>query len=106
MRKNCWETKDCGREPGGSKSGELGVCPASTNDKLDSIHGGKNGGRTCWVVAGTLCGGTVQGTFAHKFKNCEICDFYASVKGDEFPNFILSVTLLGMLRQGAGSNMK
>jgi hypothetical protein len=26
---NCWEVKKCGREPGGVKVKELGVCPAS-----------------------------------------------------------------------------
>ena len=30
---NCWEVKKCGREPGGAKVAELGVCPASTGNK-------------------------------------------------------------------------
>ena len=29
-------------------------------------------------VAGTLCGGKVQGTFALKLGNCQKCDFYKS----------------------------
>jgi len=24
---NCWEFKKCGREPGGEKASELGICP-------------------------------------------------------------------------------
>jgi len=39
---NCWEFKQCGREPGGLLSDELGVCPASTETRLDGVHGGKN----------------------------------------------------------------
>ena len=27
---NCWEVKQCGRQPGGPKAGEFGVCPAAT----------------------------------------------------------------------------
>jgi len=97
-KKNCWEFKACGREPGGKKAGELGICPASTNEKLDGVHGGKNSGRACWVVAGTFCGGTVQGSFAQKFSTCESCDFYLLVKREETPSFILSATLLSRLR--------
>ncbi len=31
---------------------------------------------SCWAVAGTLCGGAVQGTAAQKEKNCMLCDVY------------------------------
>ncbi len=84
---NCWEFKQCGRQPGGSRAGELGVCPAATEGKLDGLHGGKNAGRACWLVAGTLCGGTVQGTFALKYGDCESCDFFRAVKEKEWPSF-------------------
>src|SRR5512134_906623 len=98
MKKNCWEFKKCGREPGGKKATELGVCPSATCEGLNGAHGGKNAGRACWVVAGTLCGGTVQGTFAAKFKNCETCDFYKMVRLEEKADFKLSVVLLGRLK--------
>jgi hypothetical protein len=26
---NCWELKKCGREAGGAKSNEMGICPAA-----------------------------------------------------------------------------
>lgn len=64
---NCWEFKKCGRELGGVKVKELGVCPAYPN-----------GGKHCAQIAGTLCGGTVQGTFAMKLANCMQCDFFKS----------------------------
>jgi len=85
-RLNCWEIKGCGREPGGKKVGEFGICPAATAKKLDGVHGGKNAGRSCWLVAGTMCGGAVQGTFAQKYGNCEMCDFFKSVREEETPS--------------------
>jgi hypothetical protein len=93
-KKNCWEVKSCGREPGGQHTEEFGVCPASLETTLDSIHGGKNAGRSCWVIAGTLCKGTVQGTFAQKYISCEQCDFYKTVKEEEKPKFMLAALLL------------
>jgi hypothetical protein len=98
MRQNCWEAKNCGRQPGGVNVPTLGICPAAVEARLDGIHGGKNAGRACWVVAGTLCKGQVQGTFAQKFQNCEICDFYAGVKKQEFPQFTFSSVLLNKIR--------
>ncbi len=34
MKTNCWEVKNCGRQPGGAKVGELGACPAA----MDTEH--------------------------------------------------------------------
>ena len=64
---NCWEFKQCGRQAGGARAAELGVCPAYPND-----------GRSCARVAGTLCGGQVQGSFAVKLASCMACEFYRS----------------------------
>ncbi|UOO37016.1 hypothetical protein IZU99_06985 [Oscillospiraceae bacterium CM] len=75
MKTNCWEYKKCGRQPGGEKVKDFGVCPASTSAVLNGIHDGNNGGRACWVISGTYCKGQVQGTFAQKFSNCKVCDF-------------------------------
>jgi hypothetical protein len=64
---NCWEFKECGREAGGVNVKEKGVCPAYPDH-----------GRKCARVAGTLCGGKVQGTFAMKLRRCMECDFFQS----------------------------
>ncbi len=98
--KNCWDAKNCGRTPGGHRAGELGVCPAATEARLDGIHSGKNGGRACWAIAGTLCGGAVQGTFAEKEENCMACDHYKAVRKSAneencWMNFISLSGLLG-----------
>ena len=80
---NCWEFKKCGREQGGERASELGICPASDDAAFDGLNRGKNGGRICWAVAGTFCGGKVQGTFAKKQYSCITCDFFQHVRGEE-----------------------
>lgn len=59
---NCWEMKNCGRD----KSND---CPAYPDN-----------GQECWKVAGTMCGGQVQGTYAQKLANCMECEVYKKVK--------------------------
>jgi hypothetical protein len=97
IKLNCWEFKKCGRQPGGHKAAELGIYPVTTYQGLNGAHGGKNAGRACWVVAGSLCGGKIQGTFAQKLHNCWRCDFMNTVKKDEDPTPLgFSHTRLGM----------
>jgi hypothetical protein len=98
-KKNCWEFKKCGRQSSGLFTARVIVCPAATETKLTGVHGGENSGRACWVVAGTMCEGEVQGTFAQKYKNCEQCDFYMAVKEEEGDNFQTRKTLLERLRR-------
>lgn len=96
-KKNCWEFKKCGRQPGGPKAAELGICPATVHQPLNGAHHGKNAGRSCWVVAGSLCGGKIQGTYAQKLNNCWRCEFMNLVKKEEEPTtFGFSHTRLGM----------
>ncbi len=64
---DCWEFRQCGRERSGHSVKDLGVCPAYPDH-----------GRHCARVAGTLCGGKVQGMFAVKLANCLKCEFYNS----------------------------
>lgn len=98
-KQNCWEYKKCGRQPGGHRAQEMGVCPATTNQDLHSTHGGQSAGRACWVVAGSLCGGKVQGTYASKLLNCWRCDFMNMVKQEEDATQLgFSHTRLGMER--------
>jgi hypothetical protein len=85
---NCWEFKKCGREPGGEKASEMGVCPAATEERADGINSGKNGGRACWAIAGTLCKDKVQGSYALKLRDCMKCDFYQLVVNEEHWDFV------------------
>ena len=98
QKKNCWEVMQCGREPGGKKAQEFGVCPAATDEQLDSSNGGKNSGRACWVIAGTFCKGAVQGTFAQKYLDCTKCEFYRQVMKEEGSGYQSSLVLLKKLR--------
>ena len=86
-KSNCWETKKCGREPGGAKVPELGECSAAVNTAANGMNNGKNGGRICWAVTGTLCGGLVQGTYAQKEVTCMTCEQYSNVMKEEGMGF-------------------
>jgi hypothetical protein len=98
-KKNCWEFKACGRQPGGSRAHDLGVCPVATHAELHGAHGGQNAGRACWAIAGSLCGGKIQGTYAQKLNNCWRCDFFIAVKKEEEPTVPgFSATRLGIER--------
>lgn len=77
---NCWEYKKCGRQEGGAKAHEMGVCPAAIASEADGFLGGKNGGRGCAYITGTFCGGAIQGTHNEKKENCWNCDFFQLVK--------------------------
>jgi len=63
---NCWEIINCGREKGAYKVGELGECVASKEGM----------GHSCWAVAGTLCGGEIQGTYARNLGLCNACEVF------------------------------
>lgn len=80
---NCWEMKKCGREPGGAKTSEFGVCPAAEDTSSNGLNSGKNAGRICWATAGTFCGGKVQGDFAQKQVSCMACEVFKQVKTEE-----------------------
>lgn len=80
---NCWEYKKCGRQFGGEKTKECGLCVAATEKKADGVNKGKNAGRCCWAVAGTLCGGPAKGSFAAKLNSCFDCEFYWYVNSEE-----------------------
>ena len=58
-------------------------------EPADGLNGGKNGGRICWAIAGTICGGKVLGTFAQERKTCLKCEFYLLVKEEEGIDFMV-----------------
>jgi hypothetical protein len=101
-KQNCWEFKKCGRQPGGAKVLELGVCTSALETRIDGTNGGKNGGRACWVLGGTLCGGKVQGTFATKLQNCLACEFYKLVAAEEGVHHEKAAQILARLQSDRG----
>jgi len=88
---NCWEFKGCERLPEGIKISECGVCTAYTYSQTDGMNHGKNGGRICWAIAGTLSGGEPTGSFVPKVIICMNCDFYKKVQEEEGKDFKFAV---------------
>ncbi len=86
---NCWEYKKCGREPGGAQAPDLGVCPGASDTTSNGLNDGLNGGRICWAVTGTFCGGQVRGTYAQKQLSCMNCEFFKQVKEEAGRQFLL-----------------
>lgn len=95
---NCWEFKKCGRHANGLKVAELGVCPAATSTQVNGVNGGRDGGRCCYAIAGTFCGGKVQGTQAQKQLSCMTCDFYKLVRQEEGKNLVPLNVILPMMK--------
>jgi PAS domain S-box-containing protein len=58
----CWEVKKCNNH----------ACPSYQN----------HGNLRCWEVAGTFCGGKVQGTFASKYGDCALCEVYRGARAN------------------------
>lgn len=101
-KKNCWEVKKCGRQPGGDQVAQKGTCPASTLVAVNGINNGINGGRSCWALTGTMSGPPekVQGSFArHLSISCYECDFFEQVMMEEQENFEGTVQIVRKLKQ-------
>jgi rubrerythrin len=96
---NCWEFKKCGRQPGGIHERDSGSCPVTWEKSLDGVHDGIAAGRACWVVAGTLCRGKVQGSFAQEIMQCEACDFYKRIHHEECSSFLTPAELLSKIKE-------
>lgn len=88
-RRNCWEVTSCGRQPGGSREHELGVCPAAVSGEHDGVNRGTFRGRFCWQVPGTFCDGEASGPFSEKMMRCLACPFLQTVQDDESVSFVL-----------------
>ncbi len=80
---NCWEFMKCGRELGGEKTEELGVCPAATSPYADGLNGGINGGRICWAIVGIYSCHIGKASLSQKKVLCSDCAFYKKVLSEE-----------------------
>lgn len=99
MALNCWEFRQCGREPGGRLADEMGVCPAASYRPADGYLGGRNGGRACCFVAGTFCEEVLQGTYRDKSKDCWDCDFYRALRREHGAAFSMPGFALHLLER-------
>ena len=80
----------CGRQLGGEKVDNMGMCPAAEPSEYDGTNKGTGVGRFCWAIAGTYCDGKTQGTFAMKLKDCINCKVLKQVNEEEGRDFILT----------------
>ena len=78
------------------------VCAGATLREAGGLNGGKNGGRACWAVSGTLCGGQVQGAFASKVSNCVNSGFYKAVALEQGDSLASKEQVLDKIGQQAG----
>ncbi|MGW8272094.1 MAG: two-CW domain-containing protein [Thermodesulfovibrionales bacterium] len=98
-KRNCWEFWNCGLQKSRAGRPDRRKCPAAIEQRLNGVHGGKNAGRSCWEVSGTLCDGGMSGGYPEKRKICMSCDFYRSVRTSEEPFFIPPGTLAAMIAE-------
>ena len=80
---NCWEFMKCGREPGGLKAAELGICLASQDTKFNGVNEGINAGRACWLSCGTSNKGAKQGCSYQDAHAWVSCTFLSHVRREE-----------------------
>jgi CheY-like chemotaxis protein len=96
---NCWEFRKCGKTPFDGTTDRANICPVSIEVQLDGIHGGKNAGRACWTIAGSMCDNGLQGSVFEKYNTCEKCSFYLALKEEETHNYCDTLFILNRLRE-------
>lgn len=84
----------CGFGPGQDKARCHGVCPAATEEKLNGLNGGINGGRACWMVSGTNCANRLAGNLHLIASACQTCHFFQLVSNEEENQFQVGSTIL------------
>jgi len=94
---NCWDFKRCGGNVEGDRAQKLIDCPVFSESALNGINGGKNGGRSCWLIQGTFCGSRIQRSLIPKSLACKFCDFKRFVLREENSNCVVSDQFLNML---------
>ena len=93
LRMNCWEYMASGRHRDGSGKEGCSQCPVPQMTNYDGINGGRNGGRACWIITGTLGDRDVQMTFSHKLATCLKCNVYIAIKEEEGDNLCLPIDI-------------
>lgn len=101
---NCWEFMKCGRQPGGEDEAKEGPCPAALEFRTHGVNQGVNGGRACWAIPRTVCGGDVQGNHLQKLHQCMQCDFYTLVRSEEGSAYMGSKEIMTVIRTQSGRN--
>jgi len=80
---NCWDFKKCGKGPSENGNGKSGRCPVAREIVADTLNGGINGGRICWIIADAKCRGNVKCSAEQRENFCFQCEFRYKVIMDE-----------------------
>ncbi len=72
-KQNCWEVSNCGKE---------NYCLAGTSTLFDGMFGGRNGGRFCAFIDGTLCKDGAPMDPEEKIRRCASCHFFKEIVSD------------------------
>lgn len=72
-RQRCWEIKSCTKRD----------CPAYNSTDY-----------RCWLQAGTLCNGEVQGEFARKYRSCFECDVFHIISAEPLTALCENIDIL------------
>lgn len=79
LKRNCWEFMGCDKLD----------CPARSSELYDGINNGKNAGRVCWAVVGTMCRDKTTKDLSAKYSDCMDCKFFDYVHHGEDRNFTI-----------------
>ena len=80
---NCWEFMKCGKGPSGNDKGKPNSCPIATESFANTLNGGINGGRICWIIAEACCNNEVKCSDFHRKASCFSCEFRYKVTMEE-----------------------
>lgn len=78
----------CGRGSSRNNIIESRICNAAIDYKSDGINEGKNGGRICWAIVGTLCNNHSRELICgirkwRSTQSCLSCSFFKKVKKEQ-----------------------
>jgi hypothetical protein len=76
---NCWEFMKCGREGRNGKKVRSDICPVASSASGNGLNGGLNGGRICWMIAGTCCNRNGGCSARNRKSSCVSCEFRSMV---------------------------
>ncbi len=101
---NCWEFMKCGKGASGNGNGKHRSCPIAADTSANTLNGGVNGGRICWIIAETCCNGEVQCSNLHRKSSCFSCEFRYKVSAEEGLLNVCKAT--GLFLQNSGVYQK
>jgi hypothetical protein len=64
----------CGREAGGRKAGELGICPVSLRSQPEGVSRAAGRGQPCWAFPGNACDHRSDGQPGQDSLACRQCE--------------------------------